>query len=109
MKNLAALFLSFALLASHAFSDGKQWVVYEGKSGPGKGKHIVFISGDEEYRSEEGLPQLAKILSQHHGFTCTVLFSINPKTNEIDPGYVGNIPGTEALKSADLLVILTRF
>ena len=32
--------------------------------GPGKGKHIVLLAGDEEYRSEEGLPMLGKILSQ---------------------------------------------
>ena len=24
-----------------------QWVVYQGNEGPGKGKHIVFVSGDE--------------------------------------------------------------
>ena len=77
--------------------------------GPGRGKHIVFVSGDEEYRSEEGLPQLAKILSQRHGFTCTVLFSIDPKSGTIDPNRHDNIPGLEALQSADLMVILTRF
>jgi trehalose utilization protein len=88
----------------------KQWVVYEGGEGPGKGKHIVLVSGDEEYRSEEGLPQLAKILAKHHGFKCTVLFAINPdKENTIDPEYNKNIPGLEALKTADLMVILTRF
>ena len=59
-------------------------LVFEGKSGPGKGRHIVLLAGDEEYRSEEGLPQLAKILSQRHGFKCTVLFSLNGK-GEIDP------------------------
>ena len=30
-----------------------EWVVYEGNEGPGKGKHIVLVSGDEEYRSNE--------------------------------------------------------
>lgn len=87
----------------------KQWVVYEGTEGPGKGKHIVFVSGDEEYRSEEGLPQLARIAAERHGFKCTVLFPINPKTGLIDPSYVKNVPGTEALDSADLMVIATRF
>src|SRR5690606_17307136 len=82
--------------------------VYEGKQGPGQGKHIVLISGDEEYRSEEGLPQLGKILAERHGFTCTVLFSINPETGSIDPNYVGNIPGLEALDSADLMILQTR-
>ena len=53
------------------------WVVYEGSDGPGKGKHVVLISGDEEYRSEEALPQLGKILAKHHGFKCTVLFAID--------------------------------
>ena len=55
----------------------KPWVVYEGKAGPGVGKHIVFVTGDEEYRSEESMPMLAKILAVHHGFKCTVLFAIN--------------------------------
>jgi type 1 glutamine amidotransferase len=85
------------------------WVVYEGGDGPGKGKHIVFISGDEEYRSEETLPQLAKILSKRHGFKSTVLFALDPKDGTINPGVTNNIPGLETLKSADLMVIFTRF
>jgi len=83
-------------------------LVFEGKSGPGTGKHIVFLSGDEEYRSEEGLPQLARILSTRHGFRCTVLFSINP-AGEVDPTEQHNQPGLEALGSADLCVMLLRF
>lgn len=86
-----------------------QWVTYEGKDGPGKGKHIVFVTGDDEYRSEESMPMLAKILADHHGFTCTVLFAINPKTGEIDPSTPNNIPGLEALDHADLMVTLMRF
>src|SRR5262249_35010349 len=62
-----------------------QWLVLEGKEGPGLGKHIVLVSGDEEYRSEEALPQLAHILSKHHGFKCTVLFAIDPKDGTINP------------------------
>jgi hypothetical protein len=94
--------------SSRAADDAKQWVVYEGSEGPGKGKHIVFISGDEEYRSEEGLPQLAKILAKRHGFKCTVLFSLDEK-GEINPKFAKNTPGTDALDAADLLIILTRF
>src|SRR4051794_9779065 len=56
----------------------QQWVVYKGTHGPGKGKRVVLISGDEEYRSEQALTQLGKILARHHGFTCTVLFAIDP-------------------------------
>jgi hypothetical protein len=75
----------------------------------GKGKHIVFVSGDEEYRSEESLPALARILNQHHGFRCTVLYAIDPKSGEINPDIQTNIPGLENLESADLMVIATRF
>lgn len=77
--------------------------------GTANGKHIVLISGDEEYRSEESCPMLAKILSQHHGFRCTVLFAINKETGFIDPYQVDNIPGTDALDTADLCIIATRF
>jgi hypothetical protein len=85
-----------------------QSVVYQGGTGPGKGKHIVLVSGDEEYRSEEALPQLGKILAKHHGFKCAVLFAIDPKDGTIYPN-VSNIPGLEALQTADLLILFTRF
>ena len=83
--------------------------VLEGRSGPGAGQHIVFVSGDEEYRSEESLPMLARLLAARHGFKCTVLFAINRQTGEIDPNTLDNIPGLEALATADLMVICTRF
>ncbi len=93
-----------------ALAADPQWIHFDGQaSGVGSGKHVVFISGDEEYRSEEALPQLAKIWSKHHGFECTVLFAINPKTGEINPDESSNIPGLEALAKADLMVIATRF
>jgi len=94
-------------LASSA--PAKDWVVYEGSAGAGQGKHIVFLSGDEEYRSEEGLPMLAKLLAARHGFKCTVLFAINPRDGTIDPNTQTNIPGLAALDSADLCVMLLRF
>jgi hypothetical protein len=104
------LVLGAALLPSTRAARGDEpWVVYEGHDGPGRGKKVVFVTGDEEYRSEEGLPQLAKILAARHGFHCTVLFSIDPKDGTINPNQSNNIPGLEALDSADLMVILTRF
>jgi hypothetical protein len=85
----------------------EQWLTFEGKAGM---PNIVFVSGDEEYRSEEALPQLAKILSKTHGFNCTVLFAQDPaKPGVVNPNYVQNIPGLESLKKADLMVIFTRF
>jgi hypothetical protein len=102
-----SLILLFVILSPGRAAD--PWVVYEGGVGPGKGKHVVLISGDEEYRSEEALPQLGKILAKHHGFKCTVLFPIDPKDGTINPNQNDNIPGLEALKSADLMVLFTRF
>ena len=101
--------LIFAILSQAAARADDQWVTYDAGDGPGKGKSIVFVSGDEEYRSEEGLPMLAKLLAKRHGFKCTVVFAVDPKTGEINPNEGGNIPGLEALDSADLMVILTRF
>lgn len=111
-KNIKILLAVIIILMSAGITtaqSGKQWVVYEGKAGPGNGKHIVFISGDEEYRSEEALPMLAKILAERHGFKCTVLFAIDPKTGYIDPTILTNIPGLAQLQTADLMVLFTRF
>jgi hypothetical protein len=72
------------------------------------GKHVVLIAGDEEYRSEEALPQLAKILAQRHGFRCTVLFSLNER-GEIAPDRQDNTPGLETLARADLVILALRF
>lgn len=73
-------------------------------------KHIVLIAGDEEYRTEESMPMLAKILSQKHGFKCTVLFALGPDGAEyIDPNNSSGIRGWESLAAADLMIIGTRF
>ena len=103
----ALVAFSFSLIA--ADTAPQQWVHYQGKSGPGKGKKILFISGDEEYRSEEGLPMMAKILAMRHGFDCTVVFALNPADGTIDPNNQTNIVGIEKIKDADMVVMLLRF
>jgi len=85
------------------------WLVFEGKDGPGKGKNVVLISGDEEYRSEETMPMLGKLLSERHGFKCTVLFPIDKKTGEINPNEQTNIPGMAAVADADFVILCLRF
>ncbi|NND09325.1 MAG: hypothetical protein HKN87_23375 [Saprospiraceae bacterium] len=86
------------------------WVEYEPQSEIDKKKKIVLVSGDEEYRSEEALPQLGRILSDHHGFHCTVLFAQDPSVlGTINPNYLENIPGLESLADADLMILFTRF
>jgi hypothetical protein len=108
MKAAIAFFFVAACGIAAAVPAADPWLVVE-PTGPAKGKHVVLVSGDEEYRSEEMLPQLAKILAKHHGFKCTVLFAIDPKDGTINPNQSDNIPGLEALDSADLMVIFTRF
>ena len=103
---LAVLILLIKLCTVSAAEPG---LVIEGKEGIGKGQHIVFVTGEEYYRSEEGMSMFAKILSQHHGYKCTVLFAIDPITGFINPNNANNIPGLEALKSADLMVVFARF
>jgi len=111
MNPLILAFLGCLSLATFA-QEAKQdpWVVYEGSGkGAGQGKHIVLIAGDEEYRSEEACPMLGRILATHHGFKCTVLFSSNPKTGEIDPTNQTHIPGMHLLETADLAIVFLRF
>ena len=96
-------------LSMVAQAEDQPWVTFEGKEGAGKGKHIVFVTGDDEYLSEDSMPVMAKILSDKHGFKCTVLFAINKTTGVIDTNTKDNIPGLEALDTADLMVLFTRF
>lgn len=98
------------LIASPMETRGEDgWVHYQGKAGAGQGKRIVFITGDEEYRSEEGMPMMAKILSVHHGFDCTVLFAMDDASGTIDPNNQTNIKGMSFVQEADLVVLFTRF
>ena len=96
------------VLPSLALAQNPHLVVYTGDKGPGVGKHIVFLAGDHEYRSEETLPALARIMARHYGFTCSVFFTTNPQTGFIEPGS-SNISGLEALRKADLMVVFLRF
>jgi type 1 glutamine amidotransferase len=109
MKWISALTgaVAFLTVCNSAFS--KEWLTFEGKEGPGKGKHIVLLAGDEEYRSEEALPMLGKILSQRHGFKCSVLFAQNPTDGTINPNNQTNTPGMHLLKDADLVIMMWRY
>ncbi len=103
---VAGLLLAISILPSARGASA--WVTYEPAAGSANGKQIVLLSGDEEYRSEEGLPQLGKILARHHGFKCTVLFSQDDDTT-IDPNNQTHVPGMDLLDSADLVIDQFRF
>ena len=99
-----------------------QWLTFTGKQDdgtrkPGNGKHVVFIAADQEYRSEQSMPMLAKLLAERHGFRCTVLFSVNDQ-GDVDPTLPApfkdktkfhRIPGLHQLADADCVVWLSRF
>ena len=102
---LVLLLGSLTVASAHAQQTS---VTYPATPGPGQGRHIVFLAGDEEYRSEEGLPMLAKILSQRHGFKCTVLFSVDPD-GTINPKNGKSLSNAAALDTADAIVMLLRF
>ncbi len=70
--------------------------------------HIVFVTGDEEYRSEESMPMLAKILKRDYGFEVSVCYALN-EDGIIDPNVLDNIEGLEKLEDADMMVLFTRF
>lgn len=89
--------------------NSQEWITYGDKENSSKKKHIVLISGDEEYRSEESMPMLAKILAKEHGYKCTVLFAIDPRTGNVNPEVNNNIPGLHFLQTADLMLINTRW
>lgn len=98
-----------AALVLSLISNTSAQVTFDPKQGPGKGREVVFVLGDDEYFSEEGGPLLARILSEKHGFRTTLCFSTSPETGVIAQSEKTNIPGLEALRKADLMVVFTRF
>src|SRR5690606_18461781 len=108
-KFICFLILSCILSLSCHAQEPDLWVRYEGKEGPGKGKYIVLISGDDEYRSEEGLPMLGKILAERYGYEYMVQLANDQQAQAITPNYTHNIPGLEQLEKTDLMIMLLRF
>lgn len=105
------------LVHRHPVPESELWLTFPGGEGPGKGRHVVLIAAEQEYRSEQSMPMLAKILSKQHGFDCTVLFSVN-EHGLVDPTLPApfkdrtkrhNIPGLEHLANADCVILLSRF
>jgi len=113
---LLALLPAACATRSHPVPDDPRWLTYLGGDGPGRGRHIVLIAADQEYRSEQSLPMLARILAARHGFDCTVLFAQNrdglvDPTQKIrweDPSVLHDIPGLEHLQRADLMILFSR-
>jgi type 1 glutamine amidotransferase len=105
-------FLSFVLFfsISSLFAKHHEILHLPGNDDPEKGKTIVLVAGDEEYRTEESMPMLAKILSQKHGFRVQSTIPVGQK-REIyrSPIISKGVRGWHHLKDADLMLIGTRF
>jgi uncharacterized protein len=66
-------------------------------------QNIVFVTGDDEYRSEYSMPKIAAILSARYKARTSVAYAKpTPQTNN-------NIAGLEALRTADLAVFFLRW
>jgi len=104
----------------HPVPENPLWLNFPGspklKRNLARDKHIVLIAAEQEYRSEQAMPMLAKILATRHGFDCTVLFAVNDQ-GEVDPTQkirwqdkqvVHNIPGLEHVASADCVIFFNR-
>lgn len=108
-KLILILLITLSLGLHNCIAQQDHLLHFKPEASKSNGKKVVLISGDEEYRSEESLPMLAKVLTRQHGFETFVLFAINPETKQIDPEYQKNIPGLEHLNQADLMIIASRF
>ena len=108
LLNKALVICTLLLLGSFLQAEA-QGVSYAGGHGPGHGKNVVLIAGDDgEYNSEETLPQLAKILAVRQGFHCTVLFPLDPD-GTINPHQNRDLQGLELLQKADLVILSMRW
>jgi len=107
MNRVLSICLGFLFCVS-SFADDKVLTI-KGDKGPGNGRTIVLVAGDEEYRTEESMPMLAKILAKKHGFDCIVLFSWHSSGKYIDPNAQDGVKGWNYLDNADLMLIGTRF
>ncbi len=105
MASRALLLLLAAALGAAPSASGPGWVSYgDDPAAP----HVVLLGGDEEYRSEEALPMLARILAARHGLRATVLLS-HDADGTVNPKRGDSLARPEALDSADALVLSLRF
>ncbi len=70
--------------------------------------HIVFVMGDEEYRSEESMPMLARILRRELAAKISLCYAVD-SLGFVNPNVKDHIQGLSALETADLMVLFTRF
>ena len=90
--------LFFALFVGqllHGYGAG-QAVCYADADAP----HVVLMIGEDEYKTEETLPHFVQTQLEPRGLRCTVVLA-----DAADPN---SFPGSDALKTADLLLLSVR-
>ena len=93
LTHLQLLFVSCILLFASNLTSGK----------PPRSPHVVFVTGDHEYSSEETMPVIARELEKNYRIRTTILRAFPNENAE------NNIPGLEALQKADLAVLFLRW
>lgn len=96
-------FMLFAVIASVLMATFSHHQYLPSVIAAKKKPHIVFVSGDHEYSSEETFPILARELASRYGFRALVLKSFPDENAET------NLPGLEALNEADVAVFFLRW
>lgn len=97
-RTLGAVMLAMGVVGAALTYGASSGVLAQGRV-----PHVVFVTGDDEYRSEITMPMIAAILEKHYGMRTSVAISRPiPQTKT-------NIEGLEALETADLMVMFTRF
>ncbi len=90
--------LALSLCIPHAFAEDPE----------PKKPHVLFLAGDEEYRSEETMPMLRQLVERELGFKTSIGFSRDAE-GQISPTANDSTDGMEKLPEADLLVMYYRF
>lgn len=71
--------------------------------------HVVFVTGDCEYRSEITMPMIARILEKRHGMRSSVCYAVDERTGQKAPKYLKNLDGLQSLQTADVAVLFLRY
>ena len=69
---------------------------------------VLFLTGDHEYRSEESMPMIARLLEKTIDCDVEIGFSVD-KNGFVNPMQDDSVTGIEKLDDADLLVLFYRY
>ncbi len=103
MQARRARWIAATALMAAVFAAATALTAQSGAAPDTRTPHVAFVTGDDEYRSEITMPMIAAVLERDHGFRTSVAYA-RPRPQTKD-----NIEGLEALETANLMVVFTRF